>query len=194
MADILEKITRYKLEEIARAKAATPLRVISELRPQRPARAPVRRRHRGQAQGRAAGADRRGEEGEPVEGADPRRLRSPSPRQGLRGRRRGVPLRAHRWPLVPGRAGVSDASARGDLAAGAAQGLHARHLPGCRGTRLGRRLHPHHPGRGRRRPRRRTGAAAKDWGMDAIAEVHDDAELDRALRSTAASSASTIAI
>jgi indole-3-glycerol phosphate synthase len=25
-------------------------------------------------------------------------------------------------------------------------------------------------------------AAAKDWGMDAIAEVHDEAELDRALR------------
>src|SRR5690349_23420695 len=31
MADILEKITRYKLEEIARAKEATPLHVLTEL-------------------------------------------------------------------------------------------------------------------------------------------------------------------
>src|SRR5690606_25562408 len=30
MADILEKITRYKLEEIARAKDAAPLRVMAE--------------------------------------------------------------------------------------------------------------------------------------------------------------------
>src|SRR3972149_3946869 len=31
MADILDKITRYKLTEIARAKAATPLHVLAEL-------------------------------------------------------------------------------------------------------------------------------------------------------------------
>jgi indole-3-glycerol phosphate synthase len=31
MADILDKITRYKLDEIARARAATPLHVIAEL-------------------------------------------------------------------------------------------------------------------------------------------------------------------
>ena len=31
MADILDKITRYKLEEIARAKAAAPLHVVAEL-------------------------------------------------------------------------------------------------------------------------------------------------------------------
>ena len=35
-------------------------------------------------------------------------------------------------------------------AAGAAQGLHVRHLPGGRGARLGRRLHPDHHGGGRR--------------------------------------------
>ena len=39
--------------------------------------------------------------------------------------------------------------ARGDVAAGATQGLHDRHLPSCRGARLGRRLHPDHPGRSR---------------------------------------------
>ena len=47
MADILEKITRYKLEEIARAKAATPLRVVVGARPQRAARAFLRRGDRG---------------------------------------------------------------------------------------------------------------------------------------------------
>ena len=31
MADILEKITRYKLKEIARAKEAVPLHVLAEL-------------------------------------------------------------------------------------------------------------------------------------------------------------------
>ena len=126
--------------------AARPRRACAQCRP----RAPLRRRDRGQAPRRQAGTDRRGQEGEPLEGPHPRRLRSAGARQGLRGRRGCLLVRPDRRPLVPGRARVPDGRACGDRAAGAAQGLHDRHLPGRRGARVGRRLHLDHPRRGRR--------------------------------------------
>ncbi len=52
-------------------------------------------------------------------------------------------------PSFQGRPDYLAAARAGDLAAGAPQGLHARHLSGARGARLGGRLHPHHHGRGR---------------------------------------------
>ena len=79
MADILEKITRYKLEEVARAKAATPLQVIAECARSAPRVRPVRRRHRGQAQAGLPALIAEMKKAA-LEGADPRRLRSPSPR------------------------------------------------------------------------------------------------------------------
>jgi indole-3-glycerol phosphate synthase len=50
MADILEKITRYKLEEIRRAKAVLPLHVLAELARSaprvRPFAAAIEKKHR----------------------------------------------------------------------------------------------------------------------------------------------------
>jgi hypothetical protein len=60
----------------------------------------------------------------------------------LRTPRRGLPERADRRTLLPGFARLPARGARGLHAAGAAQGLHGRPLPGLRGAGDGRRLHP----------------------------------------------------
>ena len=66
--------------------------------------AAVCRRHRRAACRVRIRADRRDQEGEPVEGADPRRFRSAGAGAGLSGRRRHLPLGADRHALVPGTA------------------------------------------------------------------------------------------
>ena len=126
-----------------------------------------------QDRGRRLRADRRDQEGEPVEGPDPRRLRSAGARAGLRGGRRGLPVGADRRALVPGHAGIP----------------RPRRAPPPRCRRCariscsspirwwnrapGRRLHPDHHGGGRRRGRAATSKMRRlRYGMDVLVEVH----------------------
>ena len=96
------RIEAYKRDEIAAAKRARPPADVEQRRSRAVASARLPRGDRAQARGRRPRADRRDQEGEPVEGADPRRLRSAGLGARLRGGRRGLPVGAHRRALVPG--------------------------------------------------------------------------------------------
>jgi indole-3-glycerol phosphate synthase len=184
MSDILQRIVAVKREEIAAARAqrSRPLRCAER----RPARDAARLRARDARQARAGAA------------AVIAEIKKASPSKGV--------LRADFVPAdiaasyADGDGGAACLSvltdeqffqgsadylqqARASLhAAGAAQGLHGRPLPGVRGARHGRRLHP----ADRRLPGRcadgRPGSHRAALGMAVLVEVHDGAELDRALK------------
>ena len=112
-------------------------------------------RHRGASRAGPAGADRGDQEGEPLEGPDPRRFRSAvaSRRPMRRAARPAFPF-SPTTPSFQGRPEYLDAGARRASGLPAlAQGFPVRALSGLRGARLGRRLHPRH--HGERRPTRR---------------------------------------
>ena len=133
--------------------------------------------------GRSGAGHRRGEAGEPVRGRDRRRARRARAGAPLRGRGRGGHLRAHRRPRVRRLARGPRRGARGGGRPAPAQGLRRRSLPAPRGAR-------------RTAPTRRSSSSprstddalrappsttARALGLAALVEVHDDAEVERAL-------------
>jgi indole-3-glycerol phosphate synthase len=93
-----------------------------------------------------------------------------------------LPVGPDRRPVLPGRAGVPDRRARRLRPARPAQGLSLRHLPGAEARAWGADCILVIMAAVDDALAVDLVAAAASFGMDALIEVHDEAELDRALR------------
>ncbi len=183
MADILKKIEAYKREEIAAAKARLPLPSCAQRA--NDATCPARLCRRACAGPATPAASRLIAE-----------IKKASPSKGLIRADFDPPALARAYeeggaaclsvltdtPSFQGAPEFLDGRARGDRPAGAAQGFHVRSLSGARGPKLGRRRvlssWPACPDA----DARALEDEALALGMDVLVEVHDEAELERALQ------------
>jgi indole-3-glycerol phosphate synthase len=125
---------------------------------------------------------RRDQEGQSSQGViradfDPEKIARDYERGGRR-----LPLRIDRHAVVPGSARRSDGRAPGDASSRVAARISCSILSDRRSRARLARLHSRHHGDGGRRDSPKLLEAAREWGMDALVEVHDEDELTRALR------------
>ncbi len=140
--DTLDKIVADKRRHVAGRISQRPLRMVEAL-----ARDNDSPRGFAKALKAAIAAGRYGliaeiKKASPSKGLIREDFDPPALARGLRARRRHLSLDPDRRALLPGQGRVPHPGAPRHQAAGAAQGLHDRSLPGARGAGAGRRLHP----------------------------------------------------
>jgi indole-3-glycerol phosphate synthase len=181
MSDILDKITRYKLQEIAHAKAVTPLQVVAELARSAPRvrsfAGAIEAKHRAGLPALIAEVKKASpSKGLIREDFDPPALAKAYEAGGaacLSVLTEGHCFRGAPVYLPPARAATSLPALRKDFMLDTYQVAEARAWGAdCILIILAEVDDA---------TARDLAAAARDWKMDAIAEVHDDREFDRAL-------------